>query len=125
MTEPVVTEQEIDEYLDSPIPCLWAWHNFLGARRNARLAKVLLSGEEVHIRIATDLPPRDGQVVTVPEIGAEPDEPKPTREEWRAYIRGVIYNGKVERLEEEDAERREKDGREALRQTRDLLGRTT
>lgn len=125
MTEPVVTEQEIDAYLDTPIPHLWAWHGFLEARRNIRLMNALLYDKECELVIATDLPPRGGQVVTVPEVGAEPDEPKPTREEWREYIRGVIRNSKIERLEEEDAERREKDGRAALRQTRDLLGRTT
>lgn len=117
MTEPAVTEQEIDEALAYPLQRTWAIHGWHTLRRAAMLASWMgEKGEEVT---------PGGVTITINQFNDGTDEPEPTEAELRAYVYSMMLSCREEVAEEEDAERREKDGREALRQTRDLLGRTT
>ena len=115
MTEPVVTEQEIDDQLANPILralLIGSWHRMMHAM--------------AVLRRPLDKRPLAGTTIVIPELGQSAyHERPPTEAELREYVHSVTVRQRLEDAEQREDERREKDCEEKLRETRALLGRTT
>ncbi len=116
MSEPVVTEQEIDKQLSDPLLrmlLVGSWHRMMHAQ------KWLSAG--------LDKPsPPGGMTIAIPEIGKSAYyERPPTETELREWVRSVTLRRRLEAAEEREDERRERECAQKLRETRALLGRTT